>query len=522
MDSSSSRRSDFYVELMRDSRGLVPEHSEARERWFDDLEVADKEEALFELEMLLKGLVCFADPANQPGPSRREPAVTRQYRDEVRIIRAGCERVAELCRHLLGADEDSGLFANPLRRPHRDHLKERLLKEPVDQDTPEASLRLLSSGFSDLGVLTEALTRTDHVPFQVFASLGRVVGREIERNLFFNPLVQLEFRPELDRITHVELLEIVYGTRPPGAKRAVTLTFLALLRIIRYLEVAGRMLSDPARGRSVFLPLAAARNDGRALSRFLGRDSRGWIADGFDQDLLSLRARELPEELPRLRADFDLLKRLGAVLHATGDRLSLEIRRVFERELPAVEASLTAAETVGQLEEGLVRLAGFLKACVVSVGQVFDGGLSGHRLFVTYPSPGDEAEELRQDLWMFAQILRGFLAKASASPVSVGSWEGVGSYRFVREYITYFRNFGCRVVRASGYLELEEYEALTSRVFEAEEDRPDLLEELFRRSTELHDFVLHSIEELSQSPELENKSLDRREAAETLRLYLDR
>ncbi len=507
---------------MRDSRGLSPESSEARERWFDDLEVPDKEECLFELEMLLKGLVCFADPANQPGPARRDPAVTRQYGDELRIVQAGCGRVAELCRRLLGADEDSGLFASPLRRPHRDHLKERLLKEPVDQATPEASLRLLSAGFADLSNLTEALTRLDDVPFQLFASLGRVVGREIERNQFFNPLVQLEFRPELDRITHVELLEIVYGTRPPGAKRAVTLTFLALLRMIRYLDVAGRTIADPGRARSVFLPLAAARSDGGALARFLGRDARGWIADGFEQELMSLRARELPDELPRLRADFDLLYRLGDVLHATGDRLSLELRRTYQRDLDAVDAPMTTPEAVSRVESGIVRLSGFLKACVVSVGQVFDGSLSGHRLFLAYPSPGDEAEELRQDLWMFSQILRGFLAKAEAAPEAVARWEGTGSYLFVREYVTYFRNFGHRAVRAAGYLELEAYESLAARVVESDSDRPELLDELFRRSAELQDFVLHSIEELSACPELESKPFDRRHAADSLRLYLDR
>jgi hypothetical protein len=522
VDTSSASRSDFYVELMRDSRGLGPEHAEARERWFDDLEVPDKEDRLFELEVLLKGLVCFGDPNNQPGPRLRETAVTREYGEELRVVLAGCERVAELCRILTGDREDSGLFAQPLRRVQRDHLKERLLREPVDQASPEASLRLLASSFSDISSLAEALTGLDRTPYQVIVAIGRLLGREIERNVFFNPLVQLEFRPEIDRITNVDLLEIVYGTRPPGAKRAVTLTFLALLRLVRYLDAGIRYLADPPRARVVYLPLAAVVSDGRALTRFLARDARNWLSEGFEQDLMSLRARELPDDLPRLRADFELLNRLGSALHTTGDRLHLELRRIFERELVSLESPSATEERLARTEAAMLRLSGFLRSCIVTVGRVFDTELSGPRIFAAYPSSGDDAERLRLDAWMFTQILRGFLAKAEAAPAAVDRWTASASYRFVQEFIIYFRNFGARVVRALDYADLDGFTARLETVAASDVDCPEELEDFVEASRGLHAFLLHAFEELSAGPELAPRSFDRREAAETLRLYLDR
>ena len=53
-----------YAELLRDTRGLRREQQQAREAWFARLASDKKEETLFELEMLLKGLACFGNPRN--------------------------------------------------------------------------------------------------------------------------------------------------------------------------------------------------------------------------------------------------------------------------------------------------------------------------------------------------------------------------------------------------------------------------------------------------------------------------
>ena len=68
-------RRDSYELLMRDTRGMRPDRAHEREKWFAALDLEWKEEVLFELEMLLKGLVCFFNPRNGRGkPAPPKPA----------------------------------------------------------------------------------------------------------------------------------------------------------------------------------------------------------------------------------------------------------------------------------------------------------------------------------------------------------------------------------------------------------------------------------------------------------------
>ena len=292
--------------------------------------------------------------------------------------------------------------------------------------------------------------------------------------------------------------------------------------MVRYLEVALRLVRDPSRARLVYLPLAAMRSDSRALTLFLNRDARGWLADGFDRDVTGLSAKEIGGTMDGIVTDFRMLREAGAVLRSTGDRLQLEVRRVFERDFRPLDKPASSAEDLLALEEGLGRLAGFARSCVVDVGRVFDPELSGHRLFVGYPSPADGAARLRRDAWMFSQIVRGFLAKAAAAPESVGSWAGTGSFRFVGEFVSYFRSFGVRMLRDLPYQRRTALEGVVEAVAASDVVGSERLDELVAEVEPFRELLLGVHESLEQSPELVDLPFDRREAAETLRLYLDR
>jgi len=67
------KEGDVYDDLLRDTRGLRREQVQARELWLARLPVERKVEHLFELEILLKGLACFANPRNHPVRRARLP-----------------------------------------------------------------------------------------------------------------------------------------------------------------------------------------------------------------------------------------------------------------------------------------------------------------------------------------------------------------------------------------------------------------------------------------------------------------
>src|SRR5579863_8662182 len=101
---------DAYDDLLRETRGLRREHAQAREVWLAHLHVDRKVEHLFELEILLKGLACFANPRNHPGPPRRAAVVAQDFREHTVLAREGLGRVVQCCRALLGEGERVYVF----------------------------------------------------------------------------------------------------------------------------------------------------------------------------------------------------------------------------------------------------------------------------------------------------------------------------------------------------------------------------------------------------------------------------
>ena len=99
-----------YAELLRDTRGLRREQQQARDAWFAKLAADKKDETLFELEILLKGLACFANPRNHPGVGRRQTVVSLDFREHLVHARDGMARVVQLSRALLGDKDRAFVF----------------------------------------------------------------------------------------------------------------------------------------------------------------------------------------------------------------------------------------------------------------------------------------------------------------------------------------------------------------------------------------------------------------------------
>ena len=133
-----------------------------------------------------------------------------------------------------------------------------------------------------------------------------------------------------------------------------------------------------------------------------------------------------------------------------------------------------------------------------------------------------QAERLRRDIWIFSQILRGFLAKAAAAPETANSWSGQSSYLFVREFIVYFRNLGYHLLRASGYERLNEFMMQVEALSAAEVLHQDAVEVFVQECAAFREFLKQRFKAYKETGPLVEMEFDRREAAETLRLYLDR
>ncbi|MBI2898490.1 MAG: hypothetical protein HYY06_33370 [Deltaproteobacteria bacterium] len=520
VDIARKGRRDFYTELMRDTRGLRREHAAARERWFNSLPWERKEETLFELELLLKGLVCFANPRNHPGLRAPTP-LAHDFRQELAIMREGVHRITVVSRQLLGKHERAYSFNRYLESVlAQDHARSLLAKEGTTQNAPEESLAALRSAFTNLAEILDGLGRLGRIHYRLFAAVGSMAMREIGRNVYFNPLMKLEFRPEFDRIRSFEVLEVIQSIESEAGHKVVALAFLSLFRLLRYMRTARALAAsrdDVARSHLVF---AVMRSDARALSSFLRREVAGTLAEGFEREVLRVPAAEISTRLGDFAIEHETLRRLKATLESVGSQLRLELRRAFGRLLPAPRDELPPGDLQEAVLTATASLTAFLQQATVAIAREFRPELDGERIFDDFISRAAQSERLRRDIWMFAQILRGFIAKAAAASTAADRWAGFTTFRFIRDFIVYFRNMGYQLLRFSDYERFDGFMALVEELTDTDILDPARLGRAVRECEEFFAYLMDTFEKIGQREELHGVTFDRKDAAETLKLYL--
>ncbi|MEO0321790.1 MAG: hypothetical protein AAF447_02455 [Myxococcota bacterium] len=516
---SVSPRRDVYANLLRDTRGLRREQARSRDGWYEALPWDQKEASLFELEMLLKGFACFGNARNHPGPPSAETPIGHDFHAELLMVRDAIAQAIVRVRELLGEREKAYVFSRYLESvAPADALRSRLVKEQLSQDTPDESLFVLRNTFGSFLELADGLLRLERVSHRQYFALLGTITREISRNTYFNPLVALEFRPELDRIRHAEVLEALHSAHD-AAHRSVALTFLTLFRALRYLDLVDEYASAPAPAGRSYPILAVLRSDLRALTRFLGAGAGVSMADGFERLLLRVPAAALGDMKDALTDDAARLVSLRSTLEGLANVLRVEVRQVLERELPAAKAAADDAELGTRLVLATAALRGTLHHTIRQLATELQPDA-----VPLLASPGEAArvasERLRRDIWMFAQILRAFLAKAKAAPEEWDGWSASGSFQFVREFLDHFRAIGYQLVRASDYTRMGRFLASLEGLRDVDLLEPARLEDAVSECEAFRSFLETLFREVGQRQELRETPFDRRAAADTLRIYL--
>lgn len=517
--------SPAYAELLRGARGLSREQSQAREAWFAALPREDKEDAVFELEALLKGVACFASPRNHPSAGRRGAAVDLDFHEHLRLAQGGMARVVELAGSMLDERARAPSLLHDLEiaiadpKTHASHD----LGSSAPRSSPTASLASLRRAFIDAMAMQEGILRGPRVGYRVFRASLSTATRATAQSCFFSPLAALDFRPELDHITSVDVLEILKNTRGAQASRLVAIAFLSLFRALRYLDVIDAIAldhADPRCAGRAYLVLAALRSDARALSIDLGRRSGGLLAEGFERDLARVPASDVAAREGELRAEAARLALIHRALLGLAASLRLEMRRAFEHELPPISARASIADLRASLEHVTSSLRAGLQVATIYLARSLGARLDEGRAFGQEAPSRAMSERLRRDVWMFAHIARAFASKARHADAIVDRWTAGASASFVRDFLAYFRAMGYPLLCASGYPRVEPFMAAMKSLEEI--DPPDDA----RTSAAVHEcetfyaFLTRLFEQISRRDELAGVPFDRRDAARALRLYL--
>lgn len=518
---------DVYDDLLRDTRGLRREHAVAREAWLAGLNIDRKIDVLFELEILLKGLACFANPRNHPGPPRKTPVVAQDFREHTVLVREALARIVQSCRALLGEGERTFVFQRYLETVlPDDRARTRLLGEGAAHDTPERSLFQLRHAMTNLLEVTAGVTRLQRVPYRLFYALLASAQREIGHSTHFNPLSALEFRPEFDRITKHQMLELIRSVPGEQARRLVSLTVLSLFRMLRYVsvvETAVRDGSDGARRMAAiaYLVLSVLRSDARALTSYLRGRSGALLAEGFDTEIFRLAAGDMGGEYERLLARAHELREVKATLEGAAANLRLETRRSFERDFPALDGSPSTEELRASVRRLSTNLRPALQNAIMFLGRSLGARLDARGVFDDDAAKRVLSERLRRDVWMFAQIVRAFALKArSVDATGQERWASGSPLRFVREFMTYFRAMGYPLLRGVDYPRVDAFLAAMNRLRESDLLDPGRLAAAVDEAEQFHTFLVELFAGIGRRDELADVPFDRRGAAEALKLYL--
>ncbi|MEI8255479.1 MAG: hypothetical protein WCJ30_07375 [Deltaproteobacteria bacterium] len=512
---------DPYADLLRDTRGLRREQAAAREAWFASLNWESKEETLFELEMLMKGLVCFANPRNHPGPSRKSPVVALDFRDEAVVARQCVGRIVSLCRLLLGSKDRGFVFTRYLESVMlEDPARARLNRDSPVQEGPEDSLLHLRHALTVIAEVMDGLLRLERIPYRLFHATLVMAQREIQRNQFFNPLIALEFRPEFDRIRSVEVLEAISSIQNDQAHRVVALAYLACFRILRYAQLIQTTAADPGAVRRAYVLLAVMRSDARAIIGFLRERAAGVLADGFERELMKVPANQIQARFDALARESSVLAAVRGTLEAIAAAMRVEVRGIFEVKVPSPNVSPTSADLARALTVSMTGLRETVQAGITQLTITLRGDTDPAKIFDDIEARRATGERLRRDVWMFAQVLRAFIAKARATPETPDLWAGYSSFQFVREFLGYFRAMGYQLLRASDYPNFDQFLVALDGLHESDFLEPARMHAAITECEGFQKYLVDTFNKISLRTELQGVAFDKRGAAETLRLYL--
>jgi hypothetical protein len=518
---------DAYDALLRDTRGLRREHAMAREAWLAGLRLERKIAHLFELEILLKGLACFANPRNHPGRPRKAPVVAQDFREHTALVRDALARIVDTCRVLLVEGDRAFVFQRYLETMlPDDRARTQLVGGTLSGDTPEQSLLVLRHAMTNVLEVATGVARLPRVPFRLFFALLGLAQRETARSAYFNPLHALEFRPEFDRITNAQMLELMRSVPGEQARRLVALTVLSLFRMLRYLSLVETAANEPtdAPKRSIavaYLVLSVLRSDSRALSGYLRRRAGPLLAEGLEADLFCVAAPEMAAQYERLRGRAHELREIKATLDGVAANLRLEMRRAFERDFPGLDVT----PSLDTLRGAVVRIASNLRPAiqnaVMFLGRSLGATLDARGVFDDDTARRVLSERLRRDVWMFAQIVRAFAVKARAAHADQQDrWGGMSPLAFVREFMAYFRAMGYPLLRGADYPRVDAFLDAMTRLEEADLLDPSRLELAISEAEQFYVFLMELFEAIGRREELAGTAFNRRAAAEALKLYL--
>ena len=489
---------EFWYEPTRNLRKLLAE----RKRWFRALEVEQKQNKIFELEVLLKGLVRFSNLNNHP-ISDRNNLFARDFTGELEVVRNSLVRAVILIRTLLPEPEANILhFQNYVETCLlSDYQRSELISRAVHQRTPIESLYILCHSLTDYSELAQNLLRLKEKPYPVFYYLEQMISREIISNRYFNPFRALGFSPHYDVIQSPRIIRVVRGIAEPGVRKIFSAVILLLFKLLRYLSLIPQNTREPSRLRDSLLIFALVKSEAKILSNAF-------------ENFVPARLKEINF------ANTKQGKEMIELLDSFAFQLEVEMKKIFELEIKDA-GSVQEPEV---LETGITRSRGLLtnifQQAIIELCRVFDPSLRGRDVFKDFLSRLEQSLKLRRDVWLFARVLAQ-LETILETCEKERNLEPVFDYLgTLRNFVYYYQNMSFPLVRAYDREEFQKFFDYLNGIEDKKLAQPEFRKK-FKR--EIHSFLMFleaTFTAVNQRAELQNLPFGTEEAEKLLRQVL--
>jgi hypothetical protein len=100
-------------------------------------------------------------------------------------------------------------------------------------------------------------------------------------------------------------------------------------------------------------------------------------------------------------------------------------------------------------------------------------------------------------------------------------WAGLDTFRYVKTFVDYFRSMGYQLLRYSDYDRFDKFIALIDRLREGDALEVQRLSHVMEECESFYVYLDHMFEAVSQRRELEGVPFDAKDAARTLKLFIE-
>ena len=384
-----------------------------------------------ELGLRLDALRSFFRPRNHPFTDAELSALPRRsFTSETRIVRQTLLDCARLAQSLV-AHESVNAFAELEGTDGLGLTATNELRGSAAPDEIGRELAALAEALTDIAAICDGLLEAGAVSFRAWASVGKVLARELERAPAARRSALATRHAAAARLPTV-LLDLAQRLAPDALGADALVIFSSLTRLLERLRFIAAHLRRDQSLKQTLPVFALIREEARALVNFI--------------EMRALRTEDL---------DGGVFDALDSACYA----LSMEMRKVFAHELVGLSALRPAPDIYAKVENAHGLLRDCFQQSTVALAQIFDPALDGARLFDTFQTKLEQSLALRRDLWIVLQLVRRAERERERQPVSAllerldSFREGSLRYLMFKDWEAYER-FVEEVAIARGAVEL--------------------------------------------------------------------